>query len=215
MTQSIPILEPSNIGVLLIDAQPAFWQSAHWENEGAREAVMARLEHLLMLADWLELPVIATFEHPVARNGELPDRLERVFPAHGGRFTKCTYNCCLEPPIWEAIQALTVRQLALAGAETDVCVLQSALALLRAGYQVFLLEDCLFTSEPQPGPALRRLVAAGAVPTTFKSFAYELTRSVEHTPWLDTWIGRGPEGDRPFPAGFREPESLPEWQPKW
>jgi nicotinamidase-related amidase len=215
MQDDIPILDPSNVGVLLIDAQPAFWDWAFEDDDAARESVMIRLEHLLMLADWLELPVIATFEHPVDQNGELPDRLEKVFPARGGRFTKRTYNCCLEPPIWEAIQALSVRQLALAGAETDVCILQSTLALLRAGYQVFLLEDCLFTSEPQPGPALRRMVAAGAVPATFKSFAYELTRSVEHTPWLDTWIGRGAEGAKTFPADFTELESFPEWQPKW
>jgi nicotinamidase-related amidase len=214
MTQSIPIVEPSSIGVLLIDAQPAFWDWAFGEDDAARESVMIRLEHLLMLAGWLELPVIATFEHPLAQNGELPDRLEGVFPAHGGRFTKRTYDCCLEPPIWEAIQALPVGQLAVAGAETDVCVLQSVLALLTANYQVFLLEDCLFTTEPHPGPALRRMVAAGAVPSTFKSFAYELTRSVEHTPWLDTWLGRGAAGAKPFPAGFREPESFPEWHPR-
>jgi nicotinamidase-related amidase len=215
MLDAIPILDPSSVGLLLIDAQPAFWHSAYWDDDAAREAVMIRLEHLLMLAGWLELPIIATFEHPVEQNGELPDRLEKVFPGRGGRFTKRTYNCCLEPPIWEAIQGLSVRQLAVAGAETDVCILQSVLALLTAGYQVFLLEDCLFTSEPQPGPALRRMVAAGAVPTTLKSFAYELTRSVEHTPWLDTWIGHGTRDSKPFPADFQEPESLPEWQPKW
>ena len=48
------------------------------------------------------------------------------------------------------------RQIAVAGAETDVCILQSTLGLLEAGYEVFLLEDCLSTTEASPGPALRR-----------------------------------------------------------
>ena len=148
-------IESSQIGVLLIDAQPAFWDYAFPDADHRKESIMVRLEHLLMLADWMELPLIATFEDPVSENGELPDRLEAVFPAAGQRFTKKTFNCTLEWTIQEAIKRLPVKQFAVAGAETDVCIMQSVLGLLRMGYQVFLLEDCLFTTEAHPGPALR------------------------------------------------------------
>jgi hypothetical protein len=172
------------------------------------------LENLFLLAKWTDLPTIAAFEHPFDRNGMLPERLENAFPAHGQRFTKRTYNCCLEPTILEAIKALPGRQIAVVGAETDVCVLQSTLGLLTLGYEVFLLEDCLYTSEPQPRPALERMYRAGAIPSTFKSFAYELAVSVDHKPWMDTWIEREREYAKPFPDGFREPALLPLWEPK-
>jgi hypothetical protein len=175
---------------------------------------MVRLEHLLMLSEWLDLPLIATYEHPVEGKGELPDRLAACFPAHGKGFTKRTYDLTGEEEIMVAVRGLGVRQLAVAGAETDVCVLQSVLGLLRLGYQVFLLEDCLFTSEAHPGPALRRMYTAGAIPTTFKSWAYELTRSVDHTPWLDTWVDRGREGAKPLPESFGVVEEFPEWRPR-
>jgi len=176
---------------------------------------MVRLEHLLMLADWLDLPVVATFEEPVAKNGKLPDRLEAVFPAAGQRLTKRTYNLTLEPIIRQALKALPGRQFAVAGAETDVCVMLSVLGLLRLGYQVFLLEDCLFSSESHPGPALSRLVQAGAIPTTLKSLAYELVVSTERTPWYsEGWIGDERHDAKPFPEAFVPPEEWLAWGPR-
>jgi len=196
--------ERARLGVLLIDAQPLFWQ----EMAGPQEPVLLRVDHLLMLADWLNLPLLATFEHSLERKGALPERLERLFPAHGQRLVKRAYNCCAEPAIRAAIQQLGVQQFAVAGAETDVCVLQSVLGLLTLGYEVFLLEDCLFTSEPHPRPALERMYRAGALPCTFKTLAYELTGRVDQTPWLE----EAQPLPAPLPVGFLPPESLPPWQ---
>jgi len=204
----VPVVavDRSRIGLLLIDAQPLFWD----EMEGRVEPVMARIEQLLLLATWLELPLIATFEHPLERKGTLPERLEQLFPDHGQRLVKRTYDCCAEPSIREAIEALEVQQFAVCGAETDVCVLQSVLGLLKMGYQVFLLEDCLFTSEPNPQPAIQRMSQAGAIPCTYKTLAYELARSVDQTPWLET----GAAVAQGFPERFRSPEELPPWDVK-
>ena len=198
-------VNPSEVGILLIDAQPLFWDRMH----GPKEPVLARIEHLLMLAGYWGIPLIATFEHPVDRKGLLPDRLECVFPNHGQRFVKRAYNCCAETPIREAIKSLSVGQLAVAGSETDVCVLQSALGVLAMGYQVFVLEDCLFSSEPHLGPALERIYRAGAIPCTLKTFAYELTGTVDRTPWLD----EGKALSEPLPRSFSPPERLPSWVP--
>ncbi len=157
-------VNPSSAALILIDAQPFFMDLMH----GPHEPVLVRQEHLLLLADQFGIPCIATFEHPVARNGWLPERLERVFPTDGQRFVKHTFNLCHEPVICQAIQDLGVEQLIVAGAETDVCVLQSALGLIEKGYHVFVVEDCVFTHEPNDGPALRRMEHAGAIPLTYK-----------------------------------------------
>lgn len=71
-------------------------------------------------------------------------------------------------------------QFAVAGGETDVCVQQSVLGLIGEGYQVFLLEDCLFSNEPHVGSAIRRMEQAGVIPTTVKTLAYELRQSVRN-----------------------------------
>jgi nicotinamidase-related amidase len=198
------LVDPDDLAIVVIDVQPFFldgWMA------GASEPLLARMEFLFALATVYDLPFLATFEQPVEKKGWLPERLEPFFPAHGQRHTKQTFNCCGEPSILAAIEALGREQIAVAGGETDVCVLQSVLGQIETGKQVFLLEDALFSSEPHVGPAVRRMEAAGAIPSTVKTLNYELRRSVA-----------APPAERVFPARFPglmlpEPEQLPAWPP--
>ena len=167
-------VDPASIGVLLIDVQPFFLEG--WM-AGSFEPFMTRIEHLLGVASAYQLPTIATFEQPVEKKGCLPDRLTPWFPRDARKLTKQTFDCTGEPEIRDAIASLGVTQFAVAGGETDVCVLQSVLGVLELGYEVFLLEDALFSEEPNTGPALRRMEQAGAIPSTVKILEYELRRS--------------------------------------
>jgi len=212
---AIPRIDPSQIGVLLIDAQPVFIEYSFIDQNDEQESLLVRLEHLLMLSEWMDLPLVATFEIPVSENGELPERLETVFPKKGQRLEKNFFGCMTEPAIADAIKATQIKQIAVAGAETDVCVLQSVLGLLEMGYEVFLLEDCLFTSESQPAPALRRMIQAGAIPCSLKTMAYELARCVDEVPWYsEAWEMKDHPGAKPFPENFIPPEKWPVWEPK-
>lgn len=208
-------INPSEFAVLLIDVQPVFLDMAYARLGQAREALLVRLEHLLMLADWMDLPFIATFEKPIAENGELPARLEKVFPDLAQRFVKNYFGCTSQPEIRAAIEELPSKQIAVAGAETDVCILQSVLGLLQMGYDVFLLEDCIFTSEAHPGPALRRMIQAGAIPCTLKTMAYELIGCVDEVAWYpEAWNQNDHPGRKPFPDQFKPPERWPKWEPR-
>lgn len=153
--------------VLLIDAQAYFVDRMH----GDPEPVLARIERLLGLG----APVIATFEKG---KGGLPPRLEKALPLNAQRFEKTTFDCMANDDIRVAI---TTDNVVVAGSETDVCVLLSVLSLLDDGCTVHLLEDCVFSSEVDTQTALRRMYTAGAVPTTFKSFFYELTQDLDES----------------------------------
>lgn len=196
------IVQPA---VLIIDVQPHFVEAAG----AAAGWLLPRLVGLLDMADCLRLPLLATFERP-QKNGWLPDELERAWPGHGLRFEKRTYDCCGEPEIAAALAGLGRRQFLVAGAETDVCVLQSVLSLLERGYEVFLLEDSIFSSEPHAAPAVARMRAAGAVPCTLKTAYYELMRSVAV---LDDPAAAG-AGWSALLERLPEPEALPDWQPQ-
>ena len=200
------MVDPDDLVIVVIDVQPYFldgWMA------GETEPLLARLEFLFALATVYDTPFLATFEQPVETEGWLPGRLEPFFPPHGQRHTKQTFNCCGEPSILEAIGTLARGQIAVAGGETDVCVLQSVLGLIETGRQVFLLEDALFSSESNVGPAIRRMERAGAIPSTVKTLNYELRRSVAE-----------PRAERVFPDRvpgimLPEPEKLPDWAPHW
>lgn len=199
-------IDTTSAALVLIDVQPLFLDGMH----GTRAPLVTRLQHLLALAQQVSLPCLATFEEPVDVKGWLPDTLEPLFPASGQRYRKQFYNCCGEPEIREALQQLAVRQLIVAGAETDVCVLQSVLGMLEMGFQVFLLEDCLFTTEPHPRPALRRMEAAGAISLTLKTLYYEIKQSTAvpkyHIEWNEQFADTG--------IRFMSCEDLPVWEPQ-
>jgi hypothetical protein len=93
--------------------------------------------------------------------------------------------------------------------------MQSVLGLIQMGYQVFLLEDCIFTSETQPAPALHRMYQAGAIPCTMKSMAYQLVEYVDNVPrYPEAWGMKDHPGVKPFPEKFFPPEEWPVWEPK-
>jgi len=143
-----------DLAIVVIDVQPFFLEG--WM-AGETEPLLARLEFLLALATVYELPLLATFEQPVETKGWLPERLEPFFPVHGQRHTKQTFNCCGEPSILAAIHALDRPQIAVAGAETDVCVLATVLGAVDLGYRVIVAADAICSSIDETHDALMRL----------------------------------------------------------
>ncbi len=145
-------------------------------------------------------------------NGESPERLKAMFLVHGRRFVKNSFGGLSEASIQKAVEELPGREIAVAGAEIDLCVMQSVPGLLEPGYEVYLLEDCLFSSEPEPAPALRRMMQAGAVSATLKKLVYELSECVDHTTWYpETLAGKGDPCCKPPPAWFIPPGEWPAW----
>lgn len=195
-----------DLAILVIDVQPYFLEG--WM-DGAVEPLLARLEFLLGIATVYGLPTVCTFEQPVERKGWLPERLEPFLPERAIRVTKNTFNCCAEPGILEMIGPLGKRQIAVAGGETDVCVLQSVLGLLNAGFEVFLLEDALFSSESNVGPAVRRMEQAGAIPSTVKTLNYELRLSVATPATEKVFHEMRPSLTLPEPEHLPNPGTVP------
>ena len=77
------------------------------------------------------------------------------------------------------LTGLKKRQIIVAGCETDVCVLQSCLGLLSLGYDVFVVEELIFSSAQNVAAAIERMKAAGVVFLSYKTLYYELLESVD------------------------------------
>ena len=161
--------------VILIDLQQQF-------TEGCADDVqskLSRIKQLILLAKYLGIPLLATLEVPLDRKGSLIDSLKDGFPAppSGHVMTKVSYDLCGEESIRTSILETGRAQCVVVGAETDVCVMQSVLGLLRLGLDVFVIEDCLLSSETSVESSLRRMSNGGAILTTWKSLYYELVRT--------------------------------------
>ena len=138
--------------------------------------VVARCRRLAEGARLLGVPAVLTEQYRKGLGATVPALAELLPPP----LEKLSFSCCGAEGFAAAIAA-GVGQIVLCGLETHVCVAQTALDLLAEGYAVFLAVDAISSRHAiDRDVALRRLVAAGAVPTTSEAVLFEWCRSASH-----------------------------------
>jgi hypothetical protein len=134
------------------------------------------------VAGEFDLPLLLT-EH--RKLGGLSVSLHEV-AGHATRLEKEHFDALAEPPIAEYVAATGRDQYVLAGAETHVVVLQSALSLLAKGKTVFVLADtCSTRNQADHELGLARLRQNGVHLLTREMFFFELIRNSEDPRYLD------------------------------
>jgi len=166
-----------------------------------RSRMEANTADFARLLDYFHMPLVATIERPVRAKGSLPAQVRNQLGDRSSLFEKDFFDLTKEKSIVDHLGKLKKRQIVLAGCETDVCVLQSCLGLLDLGYDVFVVEDLLFSSARNVDSAITRMKADGAIFLTYKTLFYELVEAVEggcHAAAMQARFG-------PFPKDFPEP----------
>ena len=169
----------------VIDVQDFFL--AQLEGEEARGRMEANLVNFARLLNYFRIPIVATLERPVRGKGPLPRALEAQL-AEAKLFEKDYFDLTKEDNIRDHLARLNKKQVIVAGCETDVCVLQSCLGLVDLGYEVFVVEDLVFSSARNVEAALARMNSAGAVFLTYKTLYYELIQSVGGSPHAEAMV---------------------------
>ncbi|WP_280554678.1 isochorismatase family protein [Halomonas sp. 25-S5] len=124
------------------------------------------------MAGELEVPVWVTEQYPEGLGGS-EERLLEALPAHR-LWHKVHFDAHAEPAFAEAMAAGDRRQVVLCGTEAHICVMQTGLGLLEAGYEVYwLVEACASRRAGEARLAKERMVQAGAVPVSADMVAYE------------------------------------------
>ena len=86
---------------------------------------------------------------PILWNEQLPDKLGQTIPEISEELSdmtpmiKKTFSCCGNEEFNRALKKSGRRQILLTGMETHVCVYQTAIDLIAAGYEVYLVADCV------------------------------------------------------------------------
>jgi nicotinamidase-related amidase len=128
---------------------------------------------LLAAAARLGVPVLVTEQYPKGLGRTVPELAEAV-PAGAARAEKTCFSAA-------GMEAGGRRQAILAGMESHVCVLQSALEFSAAGREVFVVEDACCSRTPENhANAMRRMRAAGVVVTNTESVLFEWLRDARH-----------------------------------
>jgi len=159
--------------VVLVDYQARMMPAIH----GADDVVATALL-LARAAALLEVPLLGTAQNP-ARLGPNAEALARLCMQ---TVPKTHFDAC-EDGLLAALDAQGPgrRQVVLAGCESHVCLLQTALGLLRAGREVYVVENASGSRRPSDhAAAMRRLQHAGATIVTHEMVLFEWLHDCRH-----------------------------------
>ena len=136
------------------------------------ERVVANASRLVSAAQRLDVPVLMT-EHCSSRIGPLVPELRKKVPGEA-ILQKAHFAMLAEESCAATLERLERRQCVLAGTETHVCVMQSALSLKQAGYQVFVVGDAVSSrNDEDRRTALERLRDDGIRVVTTEMVIFE------------------------------------------
>jgi nicotinamidase-related amidase len=197
------LLELDDSQLVLVDYQARLLPVIH---EGP--AVLANAQRLAQIARLLKVPTLLTEENPAGLGGTVPELQALVTQAGGKTFAKMSFSAVaaglselLRPPAPQAkgnarslpkhlqkpaTPAVERSSIVLAGCETHVCLLQTALDLLDEEFDVWVVTDaCGSRTERNRDAAFDRLAGAGAELVTTEMVAFEWLRSAEHPAFAD------------------------------
>jgi nicotinamidase-related amidase len=146
------------------------------------EALQASIKNtgiLAQAAKLLSVPTMITEQYPKGLGNTVPELLA-ILP-NVKAVEKLTFSCLAEPTFSRQLTR-DHSQIVLAGMEAHICVLQTALDLIKAGKQVFVAEDAVISRNPaNKANALARMREAGCIISNTESIVFE-------------WLGKA-EGD--------------------
>jgi len=142
--------------------------------------VVSQCVTLAKIAGLLNVPVLATEQLPE----KLGPNLEAVKELCHRTLTKHHFDACSDG----LVEALPEGRphIVIAGCETHVCMMQTALSLIDAGYSLWVLADATGSlKEFDRDVALERLSACGAHIVTVEMVAFEWMRHCKNTAFKD------------------------------
>jgi nicotinamidase-related amidase len=176
LTSEVALIDRADSLLLVIDAQAGFGGSTE---ATAREAARSRAvaAWLVGVAAALGVPIIATEEDPAA-NGPTDPSIESRLPAGTPVFPKAVFGLADEPEILAAVESTGRRTAILVGAETDVCVAQSAVGLADRGFRVVVVADATFSPGEMHDHGLAHMRESGVEVRHAKGVYYEWVRTL-------------------------------------
>ena len=174
--KAVKRIVPNRCCGVIVDLQ-GFFLSQVDKRLGSR--IKTNTGNLVRLLNHFRIPIVVTLERPVDFKGFLPKEIVNHLGERAQTFEKNFFELCKDQKIKGHLARLKRRQVIVAGCETDVCVLQSCLGLLSLGYEVFVMEELIFSSARNVDAAIARMKAEGVIFATYKSLYYELIEAVE------------------------------------
>jgi nicotinamidase-related amidase len=164
-------LDRNNAVLVVIDVQEKLCRAM---DDKVLDKLVSNVSILQEAAQELAMPIIATEQYVKGLGETLPALKERLCnPA----IEKMTFGCCGEANFPDRLRTLGKKQVIITGMETHVCVLQTIIELLDAGYVVHLVKDAVMSRRKENWlVGVEAARDAGAVITSTEAALFQLLK---------------------------------------
>lgn len=137
------------------------------------ESVIGNIAKVTEGARLLELPVLWLEQYPKGLGRTVEDIAQHLKDLEP--IEKITFSAYNTPEFVEKLQATGRKKVLLAGIETHICVYQTAAHLLRNGYEVEVLADCVSSrTAGNREVGIQKMVQLGAKVTSIEMALFEM-----------------------------------------
>lgn len=164
--------------LVLVDYQARLMPAIHEAATAIANGVL-----LAQTAHVLGIPVIGTEQNPAG----LGPNVEQIRNECAATVAKVHFDACADGLVQALRQAKPdVGQVIIAGCEAHVCMMQTALGLLRAGLRVWVVANASGSRRPSDhAAAMARLARAGASVVTHEMVLFEWLGDCTHPQFRD------------------------------
>lgn len=144
------------------------------------DSTIAKQKILLQAASLLGMGVIVNEQYPKGL-GHTVTELSELFLPQWPLIEKTTFSSMGHPDVHSELKKRSPKTVVLAGIEAHVCVLQTAIDCINAGYHTILLTDATNSrSVVDRDTGIQTVQAAGGIIMTVESILFMLMRDSRH-----------------------------------
>lgn len=170
MHENADLLTPQRCCLLIVDPQERLMAAIY-----KAERVVRNTSLLIHCAKTLEIPILATTQYRKGLGPFVPE-LEELLSGVPC-IDKIEFNGFANPAVRDLLTSLpkTVDTVLLAGAEAHICIFQTAMGALQAGYQPWIAADAISSRKRRNAKlAINRMQALGMTVGPVEMAVYEL-----------------------------------------
>ena len=106
-----------------------------------KEKVVENVQMLIKFADIMSIPIILTEHYPKGLGKTVPEVSEVL--KNYAPITKVIFSCCSAKGFLPRLKELGAKRIMIAGIESHICVEQTTLDVMRAGFDVHVIADAI------------------------------------------------------------------------
>ena len=167
------MITSADTALVLVDVQAKLAPAMH-----GKEALLENLKRLVQGVRILGVPIVWTEQNPAGLGPTLPE-IADLLPDQKP-VSKFSFSCCGSEQFRNKLNALSRKNMLIAGIEAHVCVYQTAADLLNMQYAVQVVADAVASRTPENRLiGLEKSKAAGACLTSTETVLFELLKDAK------------------------------------